>query len=163
MPINAVRLTRRTMFAFAIATLGAHISAKGQTTAPSQSAATTQPSQLPPVIVVAQKQPAPQQSLPTSITAVTSETLKDGAIQTINEAAIYAPNTFINQFTAQAVSNPFFRGIGGSPLNPGVTTFIDGVPQLNSYSSNVQLIDVNQVEFVRGPQARCSAETPPPG
>jgi len=33
-----------------------------------------------------------------------------------------------------------------------VTTFIDGVPQLNSYSANIEFVDVNQVEFVRGPQ-----------
>jgi hypothetical protein len=40
------------------------------------------------------------------------------------------PNAFINEFTARALQNPYFRGIGGSPTNPGVSTLIDGVPQL---------------------------------
>jgi iron complex outermembrane recepter protein len=113
---------------------------------------TNAPAQLPAVIVTAQKEPAAPQSLPVSVTPVTRATIEAADIQTVKEASIYAPDTFINEFTARAVSNPFFRGIGGSPLNPGVTTFIDGVPQLNGYSSSIELVDVDQVEFVRGPQ-----------
>jgi len=110
------------------------------------------PVQLPAVTVVAQKELQTAQTLPVSVTAITTRTIEDANIHTLKEASIYAPATFINEFTARAVSNPFFRGIGGSPLNPGVTTFIDGVPQLNSYSANIEFIDVGQVEFVRGPQ-----------
>ena len=113
---------------------------------------TNDPARLPVVTVVAQKEPQAAETLPVSVTAVTRQTLQDAGIQSVKDASVYAPNTFINQFTARALSNPFFRGIGGSPLNPGVTTFIDGVPQLNSYSSSVELLDVDQVEFVRGPQ-----------
>src|SRR5262249_21874351 len=71
----------------------------------------------------------------------------------VSEAAQYAPNTFFNEFTARKLSNPRFRGVGASPNNPGVTTYIDGIPQLNANSSSVELIDVDQIEFVRGPQS----------
>ena len=64
-----------------------------------------------------------------------------------------APNTYFTDFTARKLSNPRFRGIGSSPNNPGVTTYIDGVPQLNANSSSLELIDVDQIEFVRGPQS----------
>ena len=112
----------------------------------------TDAARLPEIIVTAEKEAAPEQSVPLSVTAVTEETIKEQNIQVVKEASVYAPNVFINEFTARAVSNPFVRGVGGSPNNPGVTTYIDGVPQLNAYSSNIELIDVNQVEFVRGPQ-----------
>ena len=72
---------------------------------------------------------------------------------TITEAAIFAPNTVFTEFTARKVSNARFRGIGSSPANPAITTYLDGVPQLNSNSSNIELLDVNQIEFVRGPQS----------
>ena len=104
------------------------------------------------ITVTARKEPEPALSIPLSVTAVTESTLKDANIQAVKQAAVYAPNTFINEFTARAVSNPFFRGIGGSPTNPGVSTFIDGVPQLNSSSSNIEMVDVGQIEFVRGPE-----------
>jgi iron complex outermembrane receptor protein len=124
--------------------------ARAQTT--NAPAATNIATRLPAVIVTAQKEPQTEITLPLSVTAVTRQTLQDDDIDLVKQAAKYAPNTFINEFTAPALSNPFFRGIGGSPLNPAVTTFIDGVPQLNSYSSSIQFSDVDQVEFVRGPQ-----------
>ena len=72
---------------------------------------------------------------------------------TIGEASIYAPNTYFTDFTARKLSNARFRGIGSSPANPAITTNIDGVPQLNTNSSSIELLDVSQVEFVRGPQS----------
>ena len=93
------------------------------------------------------------QDVPVSVTAVTHETLEDAGVRIVSEAAIYAPNTYFNEFTARKLSNPRFRGIGSSPNNPGVTTYIDGVPQLNANSSSIELLDVDQIEFVRGPQS----------
>ncbi len=104
------------------------------------------------ITVTARKGPEPALSVPLSITAVTESTFQDANIQQIKDAAVYAPNVIINEFTARAVSNPFFRGIGGSPTNPGVSTFIDGIPQLNGSSSNIEMIDIGQIEFVRGPE-----------
>jgi len=107
---------------------------------------------LPAITVTARKEPEPGQTAPLSVTAVDSETIRAADIQTVKDASVYAPDVFVNEFSTRALSNPFFRGIGGSPTNPGITTFIDGVPQLNAYSSSIELIDVDQVEFVRGPQ-----------
>jgi iron complex outermembrane recepter protein len=104
------------------------------------------------ITVTARKEPEPALSIPLSVTAVTKSTIEAASVQAVKQAASYAPNAFINEFTARAVSNPYFRGIGGSPTNPGVSTFIDGVPQLNSSSSNVEMVDVGQIEFVRGPE-----------
>ncbi len=113
---------------------------------------TNAPVRLPAVIVTAQKEPESLAILPVSVTAVTHPTLEDADAHFVKDAAIYAPNVFMNEFTARKLSNPFFRGIGSSPNNPGVTTYIDGVPQLNANSSSIELLDLAQVEFVRGPQ-----------
>ncbi len=111
------------------------------------------PFQLPTVIVTAQKEPADPQTLPVSVTAVSRETLANAGITVVREAAIYSPNTQFTDFTARKLSNPRFRGIGSSPANPSITTYFDGVPQLNSNTSSIDLIGVEQVEFVRGPQS----------
>ena len=111
------------------------------------------PFQLPPVTVTAQKEPADPQTLPVSVTAVSSEGLADAGIVLVRDAAVYSPNTHFSDFTARKLSNPRFRGIGSSPANPSITTYFDGVPQLNSNSSSIDLLDVEQVEFVRGPQS----------
>jgi iron complex outermembrane recepter protein len=108
---------------------------------------------LPTVIVTAEKEPADVKDVPASVTAVTAKTIADAGLRAITDAAIFAPNTVFTEFTARKVSNARFRGIGSSPGNPAVTTYIDGVPQLNSNSSNLELLDVGQIEFVRGPQS----------
>jgi hypothetical protein len=41
-------------------------------------------------------------------------------IRTVNEAAIYAPNTLFAESTSRRLRLPYVRGIGGSGLNPGV-------------------------------------------
>jgi iron complex outermembrane receptor protein len=106
---------------------------------------------LPPITVTAQKGAEDPQQVPISVTAVAGETLELDGVRTVSDAALYAPNTFFNEFTARKLSNPRFRGVGSSPGNPGVTTYIDGVPQLNANSSSLELIDVDQIDFVRGP------------
>ncbi len=108
---------------------------------------------LPTVTVTAQKEPADPRSLPLSVTAVPSDTLWQAGITMVGDASVYAPNTWFNEFSARKLSNPFMRGVGSSPANPGVTTYIDGVPQLNANSSSLELTGIEQVEFVRGPQS----------
>ena len=115
---------------------------------------------VPTVIVTAQKEPADVQRVPVSVTVASKETIANAGIGIVSDAAIYAPNTYFSEFSARALSFARFRGIGSSPANPGITTFIDGVPQLNTNSSSIDFLDVEQVEFVRGRKARCSAATP---
>ena len=108
---------------------------------------------LPTVIVTAEREPADAREVPASVTAVTADTIRDAGLRAITDAVIFAPNSVFTEFTARKVSNARFRGIGSSPGNPAITTYIDGVPQLNSNSSNIELLDVGQIEFVRGPQS----------
>ena len=130
--------------------LGLPAVAAAQTTQPAAPAGHVT---LPTVTVTAQKEPADPQGLPLSVSIVPLESLWNGGMTTIGEAAIYAPNTYFTDFTARKLSNPRFRGIGSSPANAAITTYIDGVPQLNTNSSSLELLDVSQLEFVRGPQS----------
>ena len=107
---------------------------------------------LPTLTVTALKEAEDKQKIPVSVTAVPKDTIENAAIHIVSDAAIFAPNTYFTEFSARKLSNPQFRGIGSSPANPGVTTYIDGVPQLNVSSSSIELLDVAQIEFVRGPQ-----------
>jgi iron complex outermembrane receptor protein len=109
--------------------------------------------ELPTVIVTVEKRPQDVVNVPVSVTTVQRETLFNAGVRYVSDAGRVAPNVFIHEFTARKLSNPRFRGIGAGPNNPGVTTYIDGVPQLNTNSSSLELIDINQIEFARGPQS----------
>ncbi len=107
----------------------------------------------PPVIVTAQKEPADVRDLPVSVTAVPEGLLLAPGLTSIADAAVASPNTFFSEFTARKLSFPRFRGIFSGPGNPAITTYVDGVPMLHSNASNVELMDVQQIEFVRGSQS----------
>lgn len=124
--------------------------ARAQSTA-TQGATQAPPVTLPTVTVTAQKEPANVQRVPVSVTVVPADWLQLGA--SVSDAGIYSPNTYFSEFTARKLTNPRFRGVGASPANPSITTFIDGVPMLNANASKVELMNVEQVEFVRGPQS----------
>src|SRR5262245_25345651 len=124
-----------------------------QSVAFAQTTQTTEPISIEPINVNVYKEPDDAQKLPVSVTGVTESTLRGAGILKISDAGILAPNTFFSEFTARKLSNARFRGIGSSPLNPGITTYIDGVPQLNTNSSNIEFVDIQEVEFVRGPQS----------
>ena len=137
------------------AALAASMSAPnpGQSTAPAQPGQAVGPITVPSVTVTAQKEPADAQRLPLSVTPLTYELLRAAGVTLVSDAQMYSPNTFFQELSARKISNPRIRGIGSSPANPGITTYIDGVPQLNTNSSSIELLDVEQIEFVRGPQS----------
>lgn len=108
---------------------------------------------LPEVTVTAQKEPAKAQDLPVSVSAITSDMLARIGASIVSDAVLQVPNSVFTEFTARKLSNARFRGLGSSPANPAITTFVDGVPVLNANASSMELIDVDQIEFVRGPQS----------
>ena len=108
---------------------------------------------LPTVTVTAQKEPADPQTLPVSLTAVSLDWIRLGRITWISDAVLFSPNAVVTEFTARKLSNARVRGIGSSPANPAVTTYLDGVPILNANASSIELTGIEQVEIVRGPQS----------
>jgi len=107
----------------------------------------------PTITVTAQKEEEDKQRIPVSVTAASSETIAGAGIRIISDASLLAPNTFFTEWSARKLSTARFRGLGSSPNNPAITTYIDGVPQLSENSTSIELLDVEQIEFVRGPQS----------
>ena len=130
-------------------------SAAAQTTSGSGAPASQKPVRAPGsvVTVTAQKEPADPATLPISVSIVQEDLIKASGITFVSDAGIFSPNTQFTEFSARKLSNPRIRGIGASPANPGVVTYVDGVPQFNANSSSFDLVDVGQIEFVRGPQS----------
>lgn len=107
--------------------------------------------ELPALVISAEKRPALAHETPLSVTALTRTEITDSYSNQLAGISLYVPNLNMIEFTARAISNPKARGVGGSPTNPAVTTVLDGVPLLNGDLTNLELFDVQQIEMVRGP------------
>ncbi len=119
-------------------------------------------SRLEDVIVTARKRDENIDVVPLAITAMTSETITNRNIDTIEDVAAYTPGFYTQAQTGTGTGRNdrsfrqlTFRGIGANTTNVGPyaggVAFMDGAPVLNSALSNVQ--DVERVEVLRGPQA----------
>lgn len=133
-----------------LAATAAYADAPNATTQPAGTPAPTYA--LPPVTVTAERREQSLQDVPASVTVVDQDTIRDAQIENVNDAARYVPNLYIQQFSAPRLSFPFIRGIGSGQNSPAVTTYIDGVPQISFATSNIQLVDIDRLEFLRGPQ-----------
>lgn len=104
------------------------------------------------VVVTAERIPEPLLDAQSSVTSMDAADLAVSDARSAATAAERAPDVNYVEFTARAVSNPQFRGVGGSTTNPGVTTYVDGVPQLSADTSSQEWLDVERIELVRGAQ-----------
>lgn len=108
------------------------------------------------VRVSAQKRNEALQTVPMSMEVVTPEDLKAQHMTRIEDIAAATPNVmFSNGLTGGALS-PFFsiRGVGSTEneTDPSVGVFVDGVPLSVTHGYLNNLLDVEQVEVLRGPQ-----------
>jgi iron complex outermembrane recepter protein len=132
----------------------AETSTSNQTPAP----AAEQPSATAEIIVTAQFRSQRLQDTPLSITAVNAQTMEARSQTNLQQVADYAPNVNIKpQGTSFGPSiSASIRGIGQNDFNPafepGVAIYIDDVyyPQLTG--AIFDLLDLDRVEILRGPQ-----------
>jgi len=103
-------------------------------------------------VVTARKWNEPLQDLPGAVTVQTSDMLESAGIRDLRDAARYVPNLTLGDFTVRRLTFPYMRGIGSGRNNAAVTTCIDGVPQISYATANQELLDIDRIEFLRGPQ-----------
>jgi iron complex outermembrane receptor protein len=103
-------------------------------------------------LVTARKVPEPLAELPGSATVVDGRALDQERLETLRDAASRVPNLYFSEFSARRLSFPFVRGIGSGLNDPAVITYVDDVPQFGFGGTNPPLFEVEQVEFLRGPQ-----------
>lgn len=105
------------------------------------------------ITVSANKMEENIQDVPQSITVINKEELEEKRIVDIKGVINEIPNMNLNK-TATGTLSASFRGLTGSAFtqsNP-VVIYIDGVPYYDNQDYNPSLLNVEQIEVLRGPQ-----------
>jgi iron complex outermembrane receptor protein len=134
-------------------TLGCHVAAAQQVPAASAD-------QIPEIVVTAQKRAQNEQDVPIAITTFTSQALQEKNIVDVSDLGRLTPNVNLDTASPFGGSNQVLsasiRGIGqddfGINLDPGVGVYVDGIYFARTTGANVDLLDVAQVEVLKGPQ-----------
>ncbi|MGV6871761.1 TonB-dependent receptor [Pseudochelatococcus sp. B33] len=104
------------------------------------------------ITVTASKREQSLQSIDGAVSVLPGETLEQRNILTVNDLEKVLPGLKIDARGNRAYANFTVRGVSSPDYyNPGVQVYVDGIPQPSS--AMVQdLVDVERVEFLRGPQ-----------
>lgn len=129
--------------------------------APALAHAQAAPSQqIEEVVVTATKTTQNIQNVPIAITAVTAKELAQKGITDVAKLSAIAPNVTLDAGTpfsgSDVVLSAYIRGIGQDDfafnLDPGVGVYVDGVYLARSVGANTNMLDVDRVEILKGPQ-----------
>ena len=111
-------------------------------------------------MVTAQRREESLQDTPVAVSAFTADAIETKGIDDISEVASFTPNLVFD--TTSPVSGlssgavVFIRGIGNTDFSlttdPGVGTYVDGVYMSRSAGGVLDVLDVERIEVLRGPQ-----------
>ena len=112
------------------------------------------------ITVTAQRREEKLQDVPIAVSAFTSETLINRALNDVHALSNLTPSVNLDAgapFSGdRSVLSASIRGIGQDDfafnLNPGVGVYLDGVYLARTIGSNLSLLDVDRVEILKGPQ-----------
>ena len=149
----------RTMLRVAVALSLANAANAQTTSTPTTTGADNQGQQagLEEIVVTANKRAESLVDVPASVIAVTSEALERANVRTFDDLVTVVPSVTISKTTQPANNSINIRGIGtyaySIATQPSTVVVVDDIPQAFQAEAFTSLVDVQQVEVLRGPQS----------
>jgi iron complex outermembrane receptor protein len=163
--MNKARFTLATAMAIALCPSAAF----AQETHPTAAATDDrQPGALQDIVVTARKRKERLQDVPIAISAVSgADIARNGTLNTVSLSGSL-PSLYIKQNPTTTVSSSIYiRGVGQEDSQftqePGVATYIDGIYYSRSSGSIMELVDIERIEVLRGPQGTLFGRNSPAG
>lgn len=105
------------------------------------------------ITVTAQKQEEDVQEVPIAITVFNEDSIEDKQIEGLTDLDDFVPNLIFNGGQSGRAT-PSMRGLTAPSFTFTTTTglYVDGVPILNGVGYESDILDVERVEVLRGPQ-----------
>ncbi len=103
------------------------------------------------VVVMGIKEQSKLRVEPISSTSLGVEQLQVRNVNSVKEVLGMVPNFIMIDRDTPHTSSVLVRGIG-SKLQPAVVMYVDGIPHFEKSTFDLSLNDVEQLEFLRGPQ-----------
>ncbi len=109
------------------------------------------------IIVTATKQSRSLADIPVAVTVTSADTIEKASIKDIADLSSIVPSLRVSTLQTSTQTNFIIRGFGNGANNPGIEpsvgVFIDGVYRSRSAAQIGDLVDIQRVEVLRGPQS----------
>jgi iron complex outermembrane receptor protein len=108
------------------------------------------------IIVTAQKREENLQDVPVAVSAYTGDYMTENSVKDVFELMTSVPSLIVGANQSSSTGNFSIRGVGTSAQNWGLESsvglYVDGIYRARQSSMINQLVDVEAVEVLRGPQ-----------
>lgn len=108
------------------------------------------------IVVTARKQEESLQTVPVAITAFTADDIEAAGIQNLYDIATLTPGLVFDTMIGEFLAIPTLRGLTQTDLMGDVNNveiFLDGVNVSGRSGLNFNMLDVERIEVVKGPQS----------
>ena len=114
-------------------------------------------SQLEEIVITARRREENNQTVPISVTALSSSALERAQIRSLEDVTQSVPNlTLTRTQGSNNTAQVFIRGIGQDDsvvsVEPAIGLYVDGVPYVKAIGALLDLIEFERIEVLRGPQ-----------
>lgn len=133
------------------------VAATTATAVPAVAQQQTRMSTLEEVVVTAQRREESLQDAPVSIAAFSETRLENMGFGDLSDLQNSVPNFSMREMPSSKTSmRTFIRGIGNNDVqitqDPAVAVYLDGIYNARSTGITMELVDVERIEVLRGPQ-----------
>ena len=105
------------------------------------------------VSVTAIKQSASLLRQPVAVTTVGREEIERQNVAGLKGLSDLVPNFYMPDYGSRMTSSVYVRGIGARIDQPAVGLNVDNIPFLNKNGFDVDMLDIERIEVLRGPQS----------
>jgi outer membrane receptor protein involved in Fe transport len=88
-----------------------------------------------------------------AFTLIKSDDVKKLKISSMKDVGLLAPNFYIPNYGSRMTSTIYVRGLGARIDQPAMGLNVDNVPILNKDNYDFDLVDIDHIEVLRGPQS----------
>ena len=104
------------------------------------------------IVVSSIKLPSASWIMPVASTTIDARTMERRQLNDMKDFTATIPNFIMIDRDTRLTSSVFVRGVGSLINAPGVAMYVDGVPHFEKSSFDINLTEIEKVEFLRGPQ-----------
>ena len=123
---------------------------------PVQAQQATESTQLDTVVITATKRPQPLQSTPIAVSVISGGAMEELNLNNLSTITAQIPTVNYRANASNKDSALFIRGVGTISTSPGVeptvSTVLDGVVTGRPGQATLDLVEVDRIEVLRGPQ-----------
>jgi len=104
------------------------------------------------VITSSMKETNDLRLLPGSVSVLSPQAIQNRQVYALKDLSSYIPNLYIPDYGSKQTSAIYIRGVGARSSGQSIGLYVDNAPYLDKSSFDFELMDIQRIEVLRGPQ-----------